>query len=84
VPVKSKAEATLCRLRTDRRVELFYALILSRLGLVLGVTALMLSLGSIRFGRRGASSREVVSTLSLIGLGLVLFGLIFAVASSRF
>ena len=41
------------------------------------------SLGSIHFGRHWGSSRDVVSTLSMIGLGLVLFGLIFAAASSR-
>ena len=65
------------------RTDLYYALILSRLGLVLGMTALILSLGSIHFGKRRGYSMDVVSTLSMIGLGLVMFSLMLAAASSR-
>ena len=83
VVLRSHAKVTSCRLRADGRTDLYYALILSRLGLVLGMTALILSLSSIHSGKRWGYSMDVVSTLSMIGLGLVMFSLMLAAASSR-
>jgi hypothetical protein len=60
-----------------------YVLVLSRLGLVLGTTALVLSWLPIRLGRRYGFSKEVASTLSLIGLGLVFFALMLTAATGR-
>jgi hypothetical protein len=62
---------------------MYYTLILSRLGLALGITALVLSWVSIRLGRRWSFPREVASTLSLFGLGLVVLALMLEAALSR-
>jgi hypothetical protein len=80
--VRPHPEATLGRLRPERRTALKYVLILSRLGLALGITAIALSWVSIRFGRRWGFSRKVASKISLIGLGLVFLALMFEAASS--
>ena len=81
--MRPQAEATPGRFRPERRADLYYALILSRLGLALGITALVLSWISIRFGRRWGFPRELASTLSLIGLGLVVLALMMEAAVSR-
>jgi hypothetical protein len=81
--MRPQPEATLGRFRPERRPALYYVLMLSRLGLALGITALVLSWVSIRFRRRWGFSREVASNLSLIGLGLVVLWLMLEAASSR-
>jgi hypothetical protein len=60
-----------------------YAALLSGVGLIVGVIALMLSWLPNRFGRRWGFSKNVASTLSLVGMGLIFFALMLVAASAQ-
>jgi hypothetical protein len=68
------------RSQTRRETCLYYAMILSRACLGVGITVLAMSWYTGRFGRRPASSRNRASALWLIGLGLVGFALMLVAA----
>jgi hypothetical protein len=60
-----------------------YAALLSGVGLIVGVIALMLSWLPNRCGRRWGFSKNVASTLSLVGMGLIFFALMLVAASAQ-